>query len=96
MRAKIDKLDQMNEELDTEELDVEEERGTPLTAFHLGAPEKDQKPLSNLMNTTRFSVPNLLQMLEAFVNRFRTVEEGYYKVQWEHMVTVFITAASKS
>ena len=86
MREKLDKLDKVNEEWGTEELDVGEQIGTPSTASHLGAPEKDKKPLSSLVNTTRFTVPGLPQMLEAFVNRFRTAKEGYYKVKREHMV----------
>ena len=89
MWAKLDKFNHMNEEQNAEDSDVEEQTGIPSTAFHLGAPEKGEKPLSDLMNTTRFSVPHLLQMLETYINRFRTAGEGYYRVQRGHMVIVF-------
>lgn len=90
MREKLNKLDKVNEGWGTEELDVGEQIGTPSAASYLGAPETDEKPLSSLVNTTRFTVPGLLQMLEAFVNKFRTVKEGYYKVKREHMVVYFL------
>ena len=93
---KIDRVDSMAEGRKAEELDGEEQTDTlstvttasrgPLAHTYLGAPEKDNKPLSEL---TRFSIPNLLHILGGFINKFRTREEGYYKVQKDNMVDLF-------
>ena len=95
IRTKINKLDQMKREQDAEGLDVRDQMGAMSTAttvpgvkshIHLGAPEKDETPLSELTDPAGFSVPGFPKLLEAYVNRFRTREEGYYRVQKEHMV----------
>ncbi|KAF9780021.1 hypothetical protein BJ322DRAFT_1165130 [Thelephora terrestris] len=88
IRAKLDKLDQMKKERDAEELDVRDQTDVLATAttapketthVYLGAPAKDETPLSELTNPAGFSVPNLPKLLETFVNCFRTQEEGYYR-----------------
>ena len=93
---KLDKFDSRIEEQDTEGLgDQEQTGGSSGTAmsdglsvcFYLGSPEKKEKPLLDLTGITQFSVPNLPRMLEEFLNKFRTQEEGYYKVRKEHMVS---------
>lgn len=91
MRMKLDKHDRINKEQETEQ----KEAGISLLAtasarFHLGAPEEHKKSLSALMKTTRFPVPNFMNILESFINRFRTAAEGYYKVQKELMVIMFV------
>ena len=95
MRMKLDKFDSMVKEKHIEEPDVEEQTGGSLVAMlpegssvniYLGAPEKEG-PLSDLKGAIKFSVPNLPRMLEGFLNRFRTQQEGYYKVQKEHAVS---------
>lgn len=102
LRMKLDKFDSMAKERDARELDIGEQADGPSievvtsggSAVHpyLGAPDKEEKvkPLSKLIGITKFSVPNLHRMLEAFLNKFRTREEGYYKVQKEHMVSMSI------
>ena len=92
----------MVKEQDAAELDGEEQTGglsievvtSGGSSVHpyLGAPdtEEKEKPLSKLTGITRFSVPNLHRMLEAFLNKFRTQEEGWYKVQKEHIVSMLI------
>ena len=102
IRMKINRLDQVTEERKTEELDGEEldgeeqmdappvvttASGGPLIHTYLGAPEKDDKPLLEL---TKFSIPNFLHILGEFINKFRTREEGYYRVQKDHMVNMFV------
>lgn len=95
MRAKLDKLDRMKKEQDTEGLDVRDQMDalpTTTTApegishIYLGAPEKDETPLSKLTDPAGFSIPNLPNLLETFVNHFRTEEEGYYRVRKEQVV----------
>ena len=99
MRTKLDRFDCMIEDQDMpEEPDVEDETSVSSAAvttskesspcFYLGAPEKDEKPLLDLTGVTTFSVTNLPRMLEEFLNKFRTREEGYYKVQKEHIVSI--------
>lgn len=97
MRMKLDKFDCAVNEQETEEPDVEDQAGAslattttpeePLVHFHLGAPEKNEKPLSDLTGIANFSVSNLPHMLEEFLNRFRTQEEGYYRARKEHTVS---------
>jgi hypothetical protein len=87
-------------EQDAEELDMREQSPASLTViptskespvrFHLGSPEKKEKPLSDLTGVTKFSVPDLLRLLEVPVNRTHTNEEGYYTVRNRHMVSVFV------
>lgn len=99
MRMKLNKLDRTKKEQDLKKPGVGEQTGASsitttawggsLVHFHLGAPENKEKPLLDLTCVTRFSVPDLARMLETFINKTRTIEEGYYKVQKEHMVIVF-------
>ncbi|KAF9784401.1 hypothetical protein BJ322DRAFT_1194914 [Thelephora terrestris] len=98
IRTKLNKFDQMKKEQEAEGLDVRDQTGalsTSTTApegishIYLGAPKKDETPLSELTNPAGFSVPNLLNLLETFVNQSRTQEEGYYRVRKEHMVKEF-------
>lgn len=101
MHMKIDKFDCVAEEQDKVELDMENETGVSLTTttvlegpsncFHLGAPEKNAKPLSGLTGATKFSISHLPCMLEDFLNRIRTQGESYYRVQRGHMVSVLTT-----
>jgi hypothetical protein len=98
MRAKLDKLDCIIEEPDAEGPDIEEQTGPSLTTitmsggllvhFHLGSPEKEEKPISDLTGATKFSVLGIPRMLERFLNKSRTRDESYYKVQSGHMVSV--------
>ena len=104
MRTKLDKLDRITEERIAGEVDREQQTSVsptatstsrgPLVHIHLGAPEKSDKPILELMETPKFSFPGLLRMLERFINKFRTREEGYYKVQKDHMVSAFISFSS--
>lgn len=98
MRMKLDRFDRMAERQDAEGPEGEDEIGVPLTTtttsegssicFLLGAPEKQEKPLSDLTGATKFSISNLSRMLEDFLNRLRIHGDGYYKVRKEHMVSV--------
>ena len=101
---KLDRFDSMIKERDEEESGIEEQTGGStievVTAGgssvhpYLGAPDKKEKSLSELTGATKFSVPNLPRMLEAFLNKYRTQEEGYYKVQKEHTVSILTSLAS--
>lgn len=94
-------MDCKTKERDTEEPDVGEQMGAsessaatttsrgPSNHFHLGAPEKKDKSLLELTGTTILSIPNLLQILGVFINKFRTGEEGYYRVRKDDMVSLF-------
>lgn len=103
MRVKLDKLDGIGGAHDTEEPGNEEQTGvlpTTTTAsgessarFHLGAEEKREKSLSELMESLVFSVSDLPRMLESFVNKSRVRGESYYRVQREHTVTISIPSA---
>jgi len=93
---KLDRFDCRTEEQDTEEPEAQEQTGYSSVAamskgapvcFYLGSPEKEEKILSNLTGITKFSVPNLPRMLETFLNKFRTQEEGYYRVRKENTVS---------
>ena len=93
---KTDRVDSMAKGRKAEELDEEEQTDTlstvttasrgPSAHTYLGAPEKDNKPLSEL---TRSSIPNPLHILGVFTNKSHTGEEGYYKVQKDNMVDLF-------
>ena len=101
MRAKLDKLDRIIEEPDAEGPDMEEQTGPSLTTmtmsegllvhFHLGAPEKEEKPISELTGATKFLVLGLPRMLEVFLNKSRTKDESYYKVRSGHIVSVCLS-----
>ena len=97
MCMKLNRLDQRTKEQDLKEPGIGEQTGASsitttwggsLDHFHLGAPENKEKPLLDLTCVTRFSVPDLAHMLETFINKSRTAEEGYYKVQKEHTVII--------
>jgi len=104
LRMKLDRFDSMAEEQDARESDVEEQTGGSSIEVvtsggssvhpYLGAPDKEEKALSKLTGITKYSVPNLHRMLETFLNKFRTQEQGYYKVQKEHMVSMPIPFSS--
>ena len=96
MRMKLDKFDSALKEKCIEEPDTVEQTGGLSVAmlpeessinFYLGAPEREG-PLSELKGATKFSVPNFPQMLEVFLNKFRTQQEGYYRVRRDHGVSV--------
>lgn len=96
IRTKIDKVDESKkrvaEEEDEEEMDIPSTTTTssgPLAHSYLRAPEKEEKPLSELLKTATFLIPNLANMLGVFVNNLRTREESYYRVQKEHIVNGF-------
>lgn len=57
--------------------------------FHLGSPAKVEEELSKLTNSAGSPIFNLPNLLETYINKFRTEEEGYYRVQKEHMVLGF-------
>ena len=96
IRMKLDKFDCRIKEQDTEEPGVQKQtcgsssaamsKGPP-ACFSLGSPEKEEKLLLKLTGITKFSVPNLQRMLEEFVNKFRTEEEGFYRVRKKHTVS---------
>jgi hypothetical protein len=99
MRTKLNNVDRKATEQLAEKLNMGGQADVPPTAptipvhFHLGSPEKKEKPLLDLTAATKFSVPGLLRMLEAFSNGFRTSEEGYHKVRNTHMVSVLAPLA---
>ena len=91
IRAKINKLDRVRSEQNADPeakkanlLSTTAKEG--LSCFYLGASEPEPQSLSKFAESGGFLVPGVPNLLEAFVNRFRTVEEGYYKVQGEDMV----------
>ena len=88
IRAKLNKLDDINKEWNAVQLDAGKQTGSSSADVPdgLGAPDAKEKSLLELMNNLKFPVPNLPNLLEAFVNSFRTPIEGYYKVRKEHMV----------
>jgi hypothetical protein len=91
MRGRLNKLDEQNR---GEQPEIGGEISTLSTGipddshFHLGSPDKE-KSLLDLMNDLKFPVPNLPNLLEAFVNKFRAPEEGYFKVRKEYKVVEF-------
>ena len=68
------------------QLGVEKQMGTSSanipdgSHFCLGTPDGKEKSLLELMNDIRFPVPNLPNLLEAFVNKFHSPAEGYHEV----------------
>jgi hypothetical protein len=92
IRAKLDKLDKTNEEWNAEQLDTRKQISTSSTDIpnnshiHLGAPDDKERSLLDLMNDLKYPVHNLPKLLETFINKFRTAEEGYFRVKKEHMV----------
>ena len=101
IRTKLDKLDSITKEQDTGEPTIEEQIGGSSIEVvtsggssvlpYLGAPEKDEKPLLDLTGITKFLVPNFPHILEGFLNKLHTQEEGYYRVQKEHKVGILIS-----
>lgn len=95
IRAKINKLDYIKKEQEAEGLDVRDQMAALSTAttapegtshVYLGAPEKNDAPLSELTKPAGLSVSSLVKLVETYINSFRTREEGHYRVQKEHMV----------
>lgn len=87
IRGKLDKLDEFNKK--------QNEAGLPSSGvvaleaspcFYLGSSEGDDKQLSKLPETAGVQVPSLPNLLEAYVNKFRTREERYYRVRKDHLV----------
>ena len=54
--------------------------------FHLGSPDNEETPLSELIDQTEFAISSLAKLVETFINKLRVSEDGYYQVKKEHKV----------
>jgi hypothetical protein len=83
MRAKLDKLDKIKKDQNAEKMDT---ATLEASHFHLGSPDDDETPLSELIDQTEFAISSLAKLVEIFINKSHSGEKGYYWVRKEHKV----------
>ena len=55
--------------------------------FYLGAPDKEETTLSDLVKDNKLPVLNLPNLLETFINKSRPSGGRYQRIKKDHMVT---------